>query len=202
MRIFVTHYTPLTDRKQYILNEFKKYDISNIEFIETHDREVLTENELNKFEKINNSERSLFLKHIEIYRKIVDDTGITLVFEDDAVFVNNFKNILIDYLKNLPENFDIIFPGECAKLHIIGNVINKYYYKYNCSRGTCFYIINNKCIKKILKKFEEDSNNKISYAIDWYFNKIIPELNLNVYWTEPTLVYQGSEIGLFNTTVR
>ena len=202
MKTFVTHYTPLTNRKEHILNEFRKHNIDNVEFIETHDREVLTENELNKFEKINNSERSLFLKHIEIYKKIVNDKGITLVFEDDAVLVENFKEILNDYIINLPENFDIIFPGECANLHIFGQNINKYYYRYNMSRGTCFYIINNKCIQKILDKFEEDSNNKISCAIDWYFNKIIPELNLNVYWTEPTLVYQGSETGLFNTTVR
>ncbi len=59
-------------------------------------------------------------------------------------------------------------------------------------------------MKSILDKFEEDTtnNNKIEFAIDWYFNKIIPELKLNSYWTEPTLVHQGSEIGLFNTTVR
>jgi glycosyl transferase family 25 len=187
-----------------MLNEFKKHNIDtdNVEFIETYDREVLTKEDLNRFVKITNSEISLFLKHIEIYRKIVDDTGITLVFEDDAVFVDNFKYLLNDYLINLPENFDVIFACESSNLHIFGNVINKYYYSYNCSRGTGFYIINNKCIRKILDKFEQDSVNKISYAIDWYFNKIIPELNLSVYWTEPTIVYQGSETGLFKSSLR
>jgi hypothetical protein len=118
--------------------------------------------------------------------------------------IDNFKHILKDYISKLPKDFDLVFPGECAKLHIRGLNINNYYYRYDNSRGTCFYIINNKCVKSILDKFEEDTtnNNKIDFAIDWYFNKIIPELNLNSYWTEPTIVHQGSELGLFNTTVR
>ncbi len=208
MKIYVAHYTPLIKRKEHILNEFKKHNINmdDVEFIETHDREVLTEEELNKFVKINNSERSLFLKHIEMFKKILNssDDGFSLIFEDDAVLVDNFQNMLLDYLTNLPNNFDLIFPGECVGLHIRGYSLNKYYYPYNNSRGTCFYIINNKSVKKILDKFEQDTtnNNKVNCAIDWYFNKIIPELNLQSYWTEPTLVQQGSENGLFNSVLR
>jgi GR25 family glycosyltransferase involved in LPS biosynthesis len=117
MKIFVTHYTPLTNRKEHILNEFNKHNIKldDVEFIETHDREVLTDEELNKFVKINNSERSLFLKHIEIFKKIVNTYGTTLIFEDDAVLIDNFQDILKDYILNLPENFDLVFPGEFAK---------------------------------------------------------------------------------------
>jgi GR25 family glycosyltransferase involved in LPS biosynthesis len=207
MKIFVTHYTPLTERKRHILNQFNNQNITEYEFIESHDREQLTHDELNMFTKINNAERSLFLKHVEILKKINEtneENGITLVFEDDAVLVHDFNNKLNEFLKQLPENFDLIFPGECCNLHVFKIQQNNYFYINNTSRGTCFYIINNNSVKKILEKFKNDTltNKKISLPIDWWFNKIIPELNLNSYWTEPTLVYQGSELGIFKTTIR
>ena len=206
MKIFVAHYTPLTERKKHILDEFKKHNISDFEFIETHDKEQLTEMELNLFSNISSAECSCFLKHIEIFKKIYKDDGnhdnFSLIFEDDAMLIPKFNDELECYMKTIPDNFDIIFPGECANLHIKTTEPNKHFYKTCSARGTCFYIVNNNIVKKILDKFNEDTqHNKILVPVDWWFNKIIPELNLQSYWTEPTLVYQGSEIGSIKSAI-
>jgi len=64
MKFFVTHYTPLIERKAHIIEQFQKYNITNYTFIETYDRENLKQSDLNKFSHIRLSEISLFLKHI------------------------------------------------------------------------------------------------------------------------------------------
>ena len=96
MKIFITHYTPLTHRKNNIIKLLEKSNITDYEFIETYDRELLNKTDIEKFSQIKISEISLFLKHIEIFKKEIDD--IVVILEDDAILVDNFKDKLENYL--------------------------------------------------------------------------------------------------------
>lgn len=66
------------------------------------------------------------------------------------------------------------------------------------TRCTDSYIVSKKCSKKLLEYFYKDS--KINLPIDWYLNKIIRDLKLNIYWAEPTIVTQGTQNGTWNTS--
>lgn len=204
---FVTHYTPLKERKEHIQKHFECHGITDYTFIETHDRENLTQQELSKFEKISPSEISLFYKHIEIFKRQNSKMGggITCVYEDDAVLCDNFLQHLHNCIEQLPEDWDIVFGGECADLHEWNRIGGQLVYPRETSRGTCFYIINSRCLNKVVSYFDE--SDKVSCAIDWWFNHIYlndNSLNDNSYkyfWTEPTLVRQGSELGWFKKSI-
>jgi hypothetical protein len=198
MKIFIIHYTPLVLRKQNIIKLLGDSNINEYEIIESHDREKLTNNDIKKFSQINLAEISLFIKNIEIFKKEIDD--IVVVIEDDAIFVDNFKDKLKKYLDELAiMEWDIVFSGECCNLHVKSES-DKIFYESNYSRGTCMYILN----RGVCKKLHDIINNEIyiTKPIDHWFNDMKIKYNLKYYWSEPTLVYQGSEIGIFNSAIR
>ena len=198
MDFYVIHYTPLLNRKDHIVNEFEKHQIDKYFFMELHDRECLTNEQLDKFNKPTFSEISLFYKHIEVIEKQQNSSGITCIFEDDAVLVDGFLEKIKKCLEELPEDWDLVFGGACVNLHC--EVLNdKYTHAANSSRGTCFYMMNNKCASKIINCFSNCG--KISLPIDHWFNYAINNCSLKTFWTEPTLVNQGSESGYFSKTI-
>ena len=71
MKYFITHYTPLKDRKEHIKKLLNNAEIINYEFIETYDREQLNKDDLLKFSLIF-PESLLYifleLKHIPILK--------------------------------------------------------------------------------------------------------------------------------------
>jgi GR25 family glycosyltransferase involved in LPS biosynthesis len=194
MKIFITHYTKLVERKQHILTALQNANITEFEFIES---EYLT---TNKFSGIKVSEISLFVKHVDIYKKNSDD--IVIVLEDDAVLVDNFKQKVeyyIDTINNINADWDILFTGECCNLHAVKHT-EQIFHKLPYSRGTCMYILNKGVCAKLNSIFENEQ--LITKPIDHWFNDMILKYNLNSYWSEPTLVFQGSEIGHFKSAIR
>lgn len=198
MKFFITHYTPLKNRKVHIIDQLKKHNITSYEFIESHDRENLTDTDLKKFTNMRPSIISLFLKHVEIFKKNIND--IVIVFEDDAILVDNFNeklSLYLDKLKNM--EWDIIFSGECCNIHPLNIYKDTIFYPCLLSRGTCMYILNTSTSNKLLQIFNNSS--VISDAIDHWFNIINTNNLLKYYLSEPTLVIQGSENGNFNTSL-
>jgi GR25 family glycosyltransferase involved in LPS biosynthesis len=202
MKFYITHYKPLTSRKENIINQLKMYNIEDYEFIEKYDREDLKQDDIKKFSDIKLSEISLFLKHIEIFKKELDNNEIIIVLEDDAIFVDNFKEKLDIYIKELEKinDWDVIFTAECCNLHIKNIVKEKLFYASNGSRGTCMYILNIGVCNKLINIIKNEAY--INKSVDHWFNLIQHKYNLKYYWSEPILVKQGSEIGIFNSAIR
>lgn len=200
MKLFITHYTPLVERKQKMIQQFEEagFDPSEYEFIEEYDREVLTQSDLEKFREIRLAEISLFLKHIEIFKMDIED--IVVVLEDDSIFTDNFKSKLEQYLTELGSmEWDVVFTGECCGIHSQVEP-NKTFYDSNGSRGTCMYILNRGVCKKLNDIVNAEST--ITLPVDHWFNYINSKYNLKYYHSEPTLVSQGSEIGIFPSAIR
>ncbi len=128
------------------------------------------------------------------------------------------------YLSQLPEDYDIKFIGNGCNLHIPNNKIqqNKYIYfknnilidfqsnikNWNVDWGTAIvrctdsYLISKKCANKILNYFNNiNIENSIYHPIDFWLNDIIKILNLNIYWAEPTIISQGTQCGIFQSSI-
>ncbi len=153
---------------------------------------------------------SLFLKHIEtMKRAILQDDDFICVFEDDAILKDNFHQIMDNIMSNPPKEWDVIFTAECGNLHIDHNPYRliipvfsshePYLFETKFSRGTCMYIINKNACRKILDIY--NSQPAINKPIDHYFNEIYNYKNLKYYWSEPTIVSQGSE-NIFKSSIR
>lgn len=197
MHFYIIHYTPLFERKKMIINQLEKEKINANEIITKYDRENMDLELIKKFSNLKLSEISLFLKHVEVFKKEIDD--IVVVFEDDSVLVDNIINKILELINEADKDWDIIFCGECSDLHH-KKINNKLLYENIYARGTCMYILN----KTVSSKLHYIYNNEqiINYPIDHWFSFIYKKYNLKYYWSEPTLVTQGSENGVFNSAIR
>jgi hypothetical protein len=212
IEIKIVHYTPLVERKKFIEDQMIKYGL-NYNFITNFDREELVANELDKFNtsKLKMSEISLFLKQIEGIKSV---QNIGLILEDDVIFCDNFRNILNNYIKQLPEDWDFVFLGNGCNLHIPKPITDldrniNIFIKSNfptswggngSTRCADSYLVNSRTIKILLKDFTDEK--KINQPYDHWLNKIILKNNFIVYWVEPTIVSQGSECDFFKSSLR
>jgi GR25 family glycosyltransferase involved in LPS biosynthesis len=216
LKAWVAHYTPLTERKAFQKAQLDKEGIEHV-FITEHDREVLTREDLFRFNVGDSSSHlmgsiSLILKHLATLRHIKESSHpFNLLMEDDAIFEENFSQLLPKALKELPVNYDMLFLGTCWNLHIPldQQIPGQLLYKKGseatgwggdgATRCTDSVIISKNCASKILDYYEEQEENSISKAFDWWLNSIIRELTINnIYWLEPTIVSQGSNPGNVN----
>jgi GR25 family glycosyltransferase involved in LPS biosynthesis len=211
MKIFIVHYTKLTERKAYMINQLDKNNMNDYEFCEQYDREVMTCAEENRFtNNIPKASQSLILKHFSILQKIASlDNDYAMILEDDAILCNDFNNVLDKYLAQLPNDFDMFFIGNGADLHIESHLIrtNQLVYEkgheptrwggLGCTRCTDSYIVSKNAAIKMSNYIDKIGNLKINIPIDWLLNIIARDTNLKVYWAEPTIVTQGSANGTF-----
>jgi len=222
MKIFVLHYAKLTERKRNIIEQFERHGITDYEFIEKFDKDLITDDECPEFSRdyINNrrTELSIHLKHIYVYRLMVREKyDQVLIFEDDVVLSNEFMSLLNLYMTQLPKDYDMLFIGDGCKLHIPQSMQtpNQYIYE-KCLHETAWggnggtrcldsYLVHHSCAKKICDYIDTlitaVDTKKINIAADWWLNQVARELTLKVYWAEPTIVTQGSQNGTYYRSV-
>ena len=215
IKIFIAHYSKLVERKQYMIEQFKKHRITNYEFVEKYDKECLTDKDKEIFTydpQVSMSAVSLALKKLYIFKQIRDFYDYALILEDDAVLCDNFMDTLQKYMTELPNTYDMLFLGCGLGFHIEPNLIlpNKHIYKKclyptpwggdGCTRGTDCYLMTKECAKKLCWYVYEKQVKPRAY-IDFILNQAGRDMNLEVYWSEPTLAVQGSVTGLFNSSV-
>jgi GR25 family glycosyltransferase involved in LPS biosynthesis len=222
MKIFVLHYSKLTKRKAFMIEQFAKQNITDYEFIELYDTKSFTKptvdllniNLLKTFDsKVQLSSISLTLKHFHAYSIIADTYDSALILEDDAILCDNFMEKLHAYVAQLPETYDMLFTGDGMGLHIEEDkqtpgqfVYEKCLYPtpwggQGASRCTDSYIISKQCATTLCKYIREGMPRKITTHIDFWINDAARDVDLKVYWAEPTLVSQGSQVGMFGRTL-
>ena len=207
------HYTKLMERKIYIIEQFRLHNITNYEFIEKYNQDDITHEEAKFYEKnYKLSTMSLHLKHLYLYKMLSEGTEGAIVFEDDVILCDNFMEILNKYLTQLPEDFDMLFLGNGCNLHIEKDKIlpDKFVYEKGlyptswggdgASRCSDSYIISNKCAKTLFG-YVKKLTRPISLPIDWWLNQAARDNKLKMYWAEPTIVQQGSQLGMFQRSI-
>jgi GR25 family glycosyltransferase involved in LPS biosynthesis len=220
-KIFVCHHSPLTHRKEYLINFFSSKNIevewvenfSPEEIVETYDEVIGTkdliinpnvpgvqQNQYTLYEnagkRVSIPELSLYLKHQYCFeQQIENEYEKIVILEDDIMLPDNFE----EYLNVCCEEFDNYNPKlDCVML------------------GSCFgftspYIKENRLIhygENQLTRcthammFSLDATKKIiqnlypiNWPIDFKLNEIIIKENLKVGWTEPSL-QQASHLNL------
>jgi GR25 family glycosyltransferase involved in LPS biosynthesis len=203
IKIYITHYTPLVDRKNNIIKQLNYYNIENFEFVTEYDRENLENILLNKFINLKMAEISLFMKHIKTYENIINDNDndneYFLILEDDVILCDNFYNNLLLYLKQLPSNYDILCIGNGCNMHAKNTDNNNNIYVADSIRCTDSYFISKQYAQILLNNFYSDKiiNLPVDHWINYVYNN-----NCSFYWAEPTIVYQGSESGFFKSSIR
>lgn len=196
-KIYMTHWTRLSDRKKFLTSYLPENAINEIEWVELYDKENwIKEDILKEYPNIfglnpkgrylNDSEISLALKHCWLIKDAFENKyDSILVLEDDVVFAQNFVENFNNYKQQLPNDWDSCFIGTCCNLHA-RTIENLNVYKTNSSRCTHAYILSRKGIEKLITDIDS-----INECIDWYYNLVIEKLSLQNYWFEPSLAFQN-----------
>ena len=210
-KVYLTHWSKLIDRKEFLNTHLSLNNIDNIEWVELYDKENWNKEDIIKEypnifglnpprfnytngRYLNESEISLALKHCWIIKDAFNKNYESiLILEDDVVLVENFTEKFNSYKNQLPENWDSCFIGTCCDLH--AQLVNgRNVYKTNGSRCTHAYILSRNGISKLINEI-----NTINDCIDWYYNLVIHKLQLENYWFEPSIANQNT---IYKSTIQ
>lgn len=208
MKTYVIHYDKLTDRKEKLKFQLKKNSLSaewlvqkgfySQDFIDKYfafsvnewKRKVRIAKRPIIYRPLTKSEIHLTINHFLVGEKIAKgNDDIALVFEDDAILVDDFKNMFKDVIMQLKEtSWDIAYldflggkPPKVDELTLINRRGDFDYY------GTCAYLIKRTTWTQILamnEKFTLPSDEELKYRIN--------HLGLKSVWIAPPLVKQSS----------
>lgn len=190
--IFIVHYKPCVDRKQYLTEYFNAHGFTKYTFVDDYQREDLTVELRDAYfsptVRLPPAVYCITISHIEIYKRILSlGMDRCLILEDDARPCDDFFTVLDTYLADLPNDVELAFLNDGCGLHATTNRVTNYWHLHNKSRTCCSYIITKQCIMKLLSTMVP-----CNQAIDHELNTQIALHNLRVYWCEPTIVSDGS----------
>lgn len=211
IQTFIVHYSPLVERKKFMLEQLNKYELDNT-FIEQYDRNNLLDEDVKIFHKdLDRFHCAINLSHFFAYKQVLNnDKKYNLIFEDDVILSDNFKEKLGNALNQLPDDYDMLFIGDGCNLHIHHSFIKEgqliYEKKYEPKRKrwgqtrcTDSYFVSKKGASKILDYISKIKDGELNLEIDWFLNDVCRNLKLKVYWLEPTIVTQGTQNGTYNS---
>jgi hypothetical protein len=219
---YVVHYKGNVDRKNLIVKLFAKEKMENVIWILDYDKEEISYELYVKNFQADHLEHqrrgqdpneffpryplqpevvSLALKQKEVYRRIgYGENKVGIMFEDDAIICENFKETLHIYLNSVPLDWDVLFIGQGGGKRIPKDKLQDgvFWYKKDHPADRCAdsIIFKKEAAKKI---YDHIDHYKICFAGDAELAFWMKVLNMNVYWLEPPIVVQGSQNGLFKT---
>lgn len=211
MKTYICHWSKLSERKVYLSQIISSLGINDVEWVESYDKDnwdvEKIKNEYPKVFDLNpsgrhlkKSEISLLLKHCYIIKEVANGNDhYALVLEDDAQLCDNFLNLLKEYIAEMPEDWDIGWPGDCCNLSLYHFYKEQYIegkriYAKEHSRCTHCFVLSKTGANKIL--------GEISIACegsDFFYSQLIQKHKLNNYWFEPPLATQNP---IFHTTIQ
>ena len=226
-KVYVIHYTKLSDRRKRMEDMLGLLGVV-AEYITDFDQEHLDEEtllqmnedvseEFNKKikplyprispKKLSKAEVSCVFKHRQAIQKLSNSSSeYGLILEDDVVFVEGFKEKFDSYLLRTPDDsiasWDIVFIGVCCGMHVDSSRIKKdvvaYKIGHPSSRCADSYLLKKSAAKKII-----DSSGSFPVTpYDYDLSYQIVHNNLNAYWWEPPLAEQGSQNGLYGSSIQ
>ena len=195
-RIFIINLPYRTDRKEHMINEMKKQNISNYEFFSAIKPTLNEVNDWNsnyckhvkkdvhplKFDNYRIGCLGCLKSHVEVIKlALTRNYQNILILEDDTEFINDFSK-LYDYSQQIDNNYDM--------LYLCGSHLGK---KTNISPniqkviGT--YTTGSYCISEKVMKYLIDNINGYDKEIDGFYAKEIQHL-FNCYCVLPHITKQ------------
>ena len=213
-KIYICHYPPLIERKQYLDSilptldipyeystdyttytpEHEKYFSNDIKILNYKNEISASKN--NTF-TLTKAGKALCLEHYNIYKKIIQEKiDFGIILEDDAIFVENIKEKLHNTIKNIPNDSDIIHMSNgcgdrenClqlgrSNLPVVNNFV-KMSIPFSWTGGA--YIINNKTAELFYKNVLP-----FVFPMDFELTFLQSLLKSCVYWLETPIIFEGS----------
>jgi hypothetical protein len=219
-KIYLTHYSPLSHRKQTVTKHLLDTQVGPINWVEGEPSLKYIEKNYDKGSRwvqklesmgttplipirlLNDAEISLLYKHVKVYEDMVKNkVSSALVLEDDVILSENFKTNFNLFCSLTPRDYDMIFIGSGCNLRIPASqlVEGRVAYKkdHPASKCTDSYVITYKSAERLLSSILP-----FTFPIDFELNYQMFKHEMNVYWWEPPLVKQGSQCGAYRSEIQ
>lgn len=223
----ILHYKKLPERKQNMLDQMAKFQFLDYSFYEDYDKDELTYDDIKKYyvsgvqdpktweskllscyskyinmhnPQCNLAEISLTIKFGKVFQKLSTlDFDMFILFEDDVILCDNFDNLFHSYMKQTPDDWDAIYFGSGANLKPLDINSNQIAYlkSHPASRCADSIVLRKKTVQDLASTWFP-----FNLISDWELGYQHYAHNHKVYWWEPSLVLQGSEHGMFGSTLR
>ena len=140
------------------------------------------------------NEVGCYLSHYNLLSQITDEIGYTVVFEDDFRIELNFHEKIINILKKIEIDFDILFLGDIVHNNKGKRYKDNIYYidREKLLWGTQGYLIKNKNIKKVVSHLKNCDK-----EIDGKYKELIDDNKITGLIIKPNLVKQ--DVNLHST---
>lgn len=126
-----------------------------------------------KTSKLNNPQLGCFLSHLKVFNEIANQQGdsMSLIFEDDFLADGSAIQLMNDYIKQLPSDWDLLYVGHCDGRHVCKNYLNS-------EKSLCYSEALVVCVhayllksKSVAKKLFDTANSIEPTNADFYFQK-------------------------------
>ncbi len=209
-KIYIVNLKKDKNRRENIIREVEKQNLTNYEIIDAVDGNKLNQNELdvatfrNKKHvnpwnsKMSPTQIGCALSHIKVYENFIKtEFEVALILEDDAIFVRDFNNNLKQFiLKNFKFRKQIVLLSELKEFHNKALESTDNYEIVNVSNAffTHAYMINKEAAKSIIS-----FNYPVKTIADnFVFFKIY--CNIKITGLNPFLIDQDKKS--FKTTIK
>ena len=136
MKIYLINLKRDVDRLDRVLQQFKKFNITNFEIVEAVDGKRLTQEQLDSdydhksaeklVRKLSLPEIGCALSHIDVYQRIIKENKRCLIMEDDVVISKKFQSF-VDI--EIEDPCDVLFFGATTDNYEHKNLPKTYKYR-------------------------------------------------------------------------
>ena len=150
--------------------------------------------------QLNLAEISLTIKFGKVFELLnSQEFDYCMVLEDDVILCDDFVSKFKEYMNNTPSDWDVIYFGSGANLHPKHSTPeqNAYIKSHPASRCGDSTIFKKKAIQDLTKTWFP-----FNLISDWELGYQHYLHNHKVYWWEPSLSQQGSELGTYKSELR
>lgn len=204
--VYVIHARKYVERGLHMRAHLAQFGIP-FEIIELFDADQISEADLKRCvspdSKLSPALVSSVFKHIEALRRMVAN-GVqrALIFEDDVVLHPQFNEHLNRFLDEA-DRFDhphSIQIGCANNMFVPKRLLQpgQHLYPADQVRAADSFIINHEAARLRLAWLER---NKFFQPADHLYNRTDREMGIRFYWSDPTIVEQGSMNGMFQSTL-
>jgi len=199
------------------------FDLSNIKWIEHPNKNEITEDMINQLtiqEPSYTSDRLVYpsrivlrkglisctYKHYLCLKDIIENNyEYAVIMEDNIYFVDNIPNLINKYIEQLDTygDWDILFDCDWTTYQegptkpdlLVYPKTNEITHQcHGGSKAASFYLITNKCAKKLYEHYIPFNNSP-----DWWMNDLFRKLNIKSFWVEPSVALVRPHISSVGT---
>jgi glycosyl transferase family 25 len=204
--VYVIHVAQFTDRAAHMKEQLSRFGIP-FEFVLPFDADVLDQQILARYlipgGRLVKPQLSCILKHMEAMRRIAArNQRLALVLEDDVILHENFNeelSAILEEAKSFSPPFTIQI-GCANNMYVPKAQLQpgKRLYPAGQVRATDSYLINAEAARQRLEWLD---NNQFDRPAGHLFNLVDNLKKIPIYWSDPTIVVQGSMNGAFRTAI-